>query len=124
MEVYIVPYLQLSVTVYVSVHFVPFCIDLANSENKISKDFTANWAEYIKNKRILSLTNEKLTAKKYILISEHLKRQIFHTSVCACALGRKNEMLSGMANSVTFRSQFYRYLWPLQREQKVNISLP
>ena len=53
------------------------------------KDFTASWAEYIKNKRISSLTNENLTAKKYILISEHLKRQIFHTSVCACALGVK-----------------------------------
>ena len=101
-----------------------FVLILTNSENKISKDFTASWAEYIKNKRISSLTNEKLTAKKYILISEHSKRQIFHISVCVCALGRKDEILSGMANSATFRSQFYRYLWPLQREQKVNISLP
>ena len=51
MEVYVVLYLQLSVTVYVSVHFCTYF-------GKFCKHFTASRTEYIENK---SLTNEKLT---------------------------------------------------------------
>ena len=41
--------LQLSVSVYVSVHFCSylFFIDLTNSVNEICKNFTASRAEYI-----------------------------------------------------------------------------
>ena len=51
MEVYVVLYLQLSVTVYVSVHFCTYF-------GKFCKHFTASRTKYIENK---SLTNEKLT---------------------------------------------------------------
>jgi len=47
-------------------------MDLANS-GKFCKNFTASRAEYLKDKGISSLTNEKLNAKKYVLISENLK---------------------------------------------------
>ena len=93
MEVYIVPYVQLSTIVYTSVHFCTYFVPIWQILwTKSARNFMASREEDIKNKWILFLL--------YFVMPI-----LFNFSVSVCV-----EMLSGMVNSVTFRSQHCRYL--------------